>query len=271
MHTTINHSKKTLFANMKSKNLIFSVFFCLTFPVLGISQKANHSFTHWSGIEIGFPTLNSGNWKSLDENHDLTTQDRNSISFGFNLLEKKWGNSNSGTGFFTGLSFSIKSYDWEKNIELKNNGDLAVNQLQIIENTEENFKLNQLNVISLSVPLILELNFSKNQKSHFHLASGFLANWNLSEDQYFQYNNEKGRFQNYRKQNVGVNRFSLDHTFRLGVGKYTFFVTQGITPFFQEKVMKNIYSASFGVSLIPFDVKSEDQKKKYNIKDRWKI
>ncbi len=256
---------------MTNKIYSFLAIVCFTFPLISNAQKANHSFTHWSGIEIGFPTLNSGNWKSLGENHDLSTQDRNSISFGFNLLEKKWGNSSSGTGFFSGLSFSIKSYDWEKNIELKNNGDLAVNQLQIIENAEENFKLNQLNVLSLSVPLMLEINFSKNQRSHFHMASGFLANWNLSEDQYFQYSNEKGRFQNYRKQNVGVNKFSLDHTFRLGFGKYTFFFTQGITPFFQEKVMKNIYSASFGISLVPFDVKSEDQKKKYNIKERWKI
>lgn len=256
---------------MTNKTYFFLTILSLCIPVIGISQKANHSFTHWSGIEIGFPTLNSGNWKSLDENHDLKTQDRNSIYFGFNVFEKKWGNSSSGTGFFTGLSLGIKSYDWKKNIELKNNSELTTNQLQFVVNTKENFKWNQLNVITLSVPLILEMNFSNNQKNHFHLASGFLANWTISEDQYFQYSNDNGRFQNYRKQNVGVNRFSLDHTLRLGFGKYTFFITQGITPFFKESAIKNIYSASFGVSLIPFDVKSEEQKKKYNIKERWKI
>lgn len=270
MHTT-NHSKMTLFAIMQHKYLILSVLFCLMLPFLGNAQKANHSFTHWSGIEFGFPMLNGGNGKNLQENHDLTTDDRKSFSLGFNILEKKWGNASSGTGFYTGLSFGMDTYDWKKNIELKNNADLANNQLQIIENTEENFKFNQLNVFSLSVPLMLEINFSKNQKKHFHLASGFLANWNLSEDQYFQYSNDKGRFQNYRRQNVGVNRFTIDHNLRFGFGKYTFFITQGITPFFKETAIKKIYSASFGFSVIPFDVKSEDQKKKYNIKDRWKI
>ena len=256
---------------MTNKIYFFLAVLCFSFPFAGKSQKANHSFTHWSGLEIASPYLNNGNSSELKGDHDLKTDENKSIGIRFNLLEKKWGNTASGTGFLTGLSLGMDSYDWKKNIELKTNGDLSMNQLQIIENSTENFKSNQLNVFKLSIPLLLEINFSKNQKKHLHLSTGVLANWHISQDQYFQYTNEKGRIQNYRKDDVGVKRFSLEHTVRFGFGKFTFFMTQGITPFFEETSVQNIYNASIGFSLIPFDSKSGDEKKKYNIKDHWKI
>ncbi len=240
-------------------------------PLISWSQKANHSFTHWAGMELGFPTITHQGGQMLSSDHNLKTDEKKSISIQFNFIEKKWTNTASGTGFLTGFSLGMDSYDWKSNIALKNNGDLAENQLQFVENTEENYKNNQLNIIKASVPLLLEINLSTNQKNHFHISSGFIANWNFSHDQYFMYNNEDGRFQNYRKQDVGVQRFSVDHTVRFGFGKYTFFLTQGITPLFKASSIKNIYAASFGFSLIPFDSKSEDNDKKYNIKERWRI
>jgi hypothetical protein len=255
---------------MATKSIIVGLIIS-SLPFLGWSQKVNHSFTHWSGVELGFPTLTHRGGEMLSDEHALKTDDNKSISIRFNFFEKKWTNTASGTGFLTGLSFGMDSYDWKSNIALKNNGDLSENQLQFIENTEENYKFNQLNVVKASVPLLLEINLSANQRKHFHISSGVIAHVHLSHDQYFLYNNEDGRFQNYRKQDVGVQRFSVDHTVRLGFGKYTFFLTQGITPLFKESSIKNIYAASFGFSIIPFDSKSEETKKKYNIKERWKI
>ncbi|MEN9333600.1 MAG: hypothetical protein RLY35_780 [Bacteroidota bacterium] len=255
---------------MTTKSIFLGLIICL-FPFLGSSQKVNRSFTHWSGVELGFPTLTHKGGAMLSAEHSLKTDEKKSISFQLNFVEKKWSNTASGTGFLSGLSFGMDSYDWKSNIALKNNGDLSENQLQFVENTEEKYKYNQLNIIKVSVPLLLEINLSTNQKNHFHIASGFVAHWNISHDQYFLYNNEDGRFQNYRKQDVGVQRFSVDHTVRLGFGKYTFFLTQGITPLFKEASIKNIYAASFGLSIIPFDLKSEEQDKKYNIKERWRI
>lgn len=78
------------------------------------SQKPNHSFTHWSGIELGFPYLNQGSNQALPDDHNLAVDNNNSISFRFNFVEKKWSNTETGTGFLSGLSFGIDSYDWKK-------------------------------------------------------------------------------------------------------------------------------------------------------------
>lgn len=241
-------------------------------PASPDQENCNYSNqTHWNGMDLYIPWLGDANGNNANISPWLEQDMNKSAGIRINFIEKKFAFTKNGTGLYTGLGFSLESYAWKKNIQLRYSDATATNMLTYSYQPDNDYEDNELRISKFTVPLMLELNFGRAEKPQFHVSAGLLGHWRFGIKTYQTYHNQFGDFKVKNKNDFGVRPFTADLSASIGYGRTKVFVTIPTQTFFKNNVTNPIYNFSAGFTVLAFDSNERIEKKKEEIIKRWKI
>ena len=205
---------------------------------------------HWAGFDIGMGTL-------LNDNQSLypywNATQINLSTYAFNLFEYKLPLAKQFLGLTTGLGFNVNSiamnqYDPVHTTGVNSSGAGPDTVFAVINNTFE-YRRNNLNFVTFTVPLLIEVCSKKETKNSFYLDLGAVGYFNfgrswetagkLSNGDRFQHQ-VNGRFQ--------MARLGAYATVRTGFDHYGLFANYNLTPLFKKEATGLVYPLTFGVT-----------------------
>jgi uncharacterized glyoxalase superfamily protein PhnB len=217
-------------------------------------SELKNELTHFAGIDFGFCQLMDANgsttrdtvaqWLSLNGNRSLTWR--------FNLLEKKFRIYHDYIGVYTGFAIAYNSYGLDNNVDVLTDSEDKVLYAVSIDPQTRNYHKNKIRNTILQVPLMLEFNSRKEIKKNFHFAAGAIGGWVTSTITKQKWENETGKYTNRRKEEFEVTPFTLDLSARVGYKKTALFVSYSLTPLFNSNKGPVVYPIAFGVQLSQF-------------------
>ena len=217
-------------------------------------SELKNELTHFAGIDFGFCQLMDSNgsltrdsatqWLSLNNSRSLTWR--------FNLLERKFRIYHDYVGMYTGFAIAFNSYGLANNVDVM--ADKAENAPHAawVDPQTRNYYKNKIRNTVLQVPLMLEFNSRKEIKKNFNLAFGAIGGWVTSTITKQKWENEFGKYTNRRKEDFEITTFTLDLSARVGYKKTALFVSYGLTPLFNSNKGPVVYPIVFGIQLSQF-------------------
>ena len=217
-------------------------------------KELKSELTHFAGIDFGFCQV-------MDENGSLTRDsttgwlsinNNKSLTWRFNLLEKKLRIYHDYVGIYTGFAVAYNSYGFARNSDVVVDKEGAGIYAVEIVDINRNYKKNKLRNTILQVPIMLEFNSRNQIKQNFHLAFGAIGGWVTSTITKQKWENETGKYTERRKEDFLVTPFTLDISARIGYKKSALFFTYGLTPLFEKSSGLAVYPITFGIQLTQF-------------------
>ena len=218
---------------------------------LNTEKKHNvdmQNFTYWAGIDLGVNTL----WISdrvRDENEWLDIDEKQSISFSLNVIEKKIPLIKHYLGLNTGLGFTWQNFEFNDSLSIVNLGGDSIVGLSA---SPLEYEKNRLKVGYIKIPLLLEINTSKQEEKNFHIAAGFIAGWNYRTVFKQKYEVDNDTVKSKVKGDYNVSPFSLEASARVGYGDLTLFASASITSLFEEDKGPEVYPFTVGLTVLAF-------------------
>jgi hypothetical protein len=223
-------------------------------PPVKPDNEVKSELTHFAGIDLGFCQL-------IDDNGSLTRDsatswlsinNNKSLSWRFNLLEKKFRIYHDYVGIYTGFAIAYNSFGFARNSDVVVDKDGAgVSAVEVIDDNR-NYHKNKLRTTILQVPLMLEFNSRNDIKKNFHFAVGAIGGWVTSTITKQKWENETGKYTARRKEDFLVSPYTIDFSARIGYKKSALFFTYGLTPLFEKNQGLSVYPITFGIQLTQF-------------------
>jgi hypothetical protein len=205
-------------------------------------------FTYWAGIDLGVSTLLMTD-QVKDENEWLDIDEKQSISFSLNVIEKKIPLIKHYLGLNTGLGFTWQNFEFNDSLSIVNlSGDSIVG----LSAAPLEYEKNRLKVAYLKIPILLEINTSKHEEKNFHIAAGFIAGWNYRTVFKQKYELDSDTVKSKVKGGYNVNPFSLEASARVGYGDLTLFASASLTGLFEEDKGPTVYPFTVGLTVLAF-------------------
>ena len=234
---------------------------------IDIDSSTKEELTHWGGVDVGVNMLLSPNGGiDLGEGNEWLDQNyARSMSWNFNLIEKKIRIVEDYAGIITGVGLSYNSFGLADSVNVENkfsifefdDDGMLINETRIdstngVFNSNIEYTKNKLRTSSLRIPILLEFNTSNNNERSFHVAAGVIGGWQFSTIVKQKYEEEGHSYKNRKKGDYNVSDFSLDAHLRVGYRDFTLWANMGLAPFFQDGKGPEVYPMSVGLSLVPW-------------------
>ena len=217
-------------------------------------DELKNELTHFAGIDFGFCQLMDSNGSTTRDTAAqwLTLNSNRSLTWRFNLLEKKFRIYHDYVGIYTGFAIAFNSYGLDNNVDVLTGSEDKVLYAISIDPQTRNYYKNKIRNTILQVPLMLEFNSRKDLKKNFHFAAGAIGGWVTSTITKQKWENEHGKYTNRRKEEFEVTPFTLDISARMGYKKTALFVSYSLTPLFNSNKGPVVYPIAFGIQLSQF-------------------
>lgn len=214
------------------------------------SEGASKYDAHWAGFDFGMGTL-------LNDNQSLypywNATQINLSTYAFNLFEYKLPLAKQFLGLTTGLGFNVNSiamnqYDPVHTTGVNSTGTGPDTVFAVINNTLE-YRRNNLNFVTFTVPLLIEVCSKKKTKNSFYLDLGAVGYFNFGRSWETAGKLSNGdRFQYQVNSRYQMARLGAYATVRTGFDHYGLFANYNLTSLFKKEATGLVYPLTFGVS-----------------------
>jgi hypothetical protein len=129
-----------------------------------------------------------------------------------------------------GLGFQFESYAFDANIRLTD----APN-LEGIEDTLRDYRMNTLNANYVTLPVMLQFNTKRNLDKAFHIAVGAIAGYRVGSNMTYKWSEGGRRQRERRRDDYALEPFRISAIAQVGLGSSIFWVQYDLTPKFTPK------------------------------------
>lgn len=206
----------------------------------------NSDFKHWQGLELGVNGL-------MDYKNTLNVPDgatfleldyAKSYQFGLNLLEKDFHIYKNYINLVTGLGFNFNHYALENNVTI--NADTSYIWAT---NDSIKYRKNKLNVSTIRVPLMLEINTSKNANKNFHIAAGMEFAYRIHSVTKQRFDLDDKHYRIKQRDDFNLEPFSYGLAARIGYNNVTVYANYSLSRLFKKNAGPQVYPVTVGVCL----------------------
>lgn len=206
----------------------------------------NSDFKHWQGLELGVNGL-------MDYKNTLNVPDgatfleldyAKSYQFGLNLLEKDFHLYKNYINLVTGFGFNFNHYALENNVTI--NADTT---FIWASNDSIKYRKNKLNVSTIRVPLMLEINTSKNANKNFHIAAGMEFAYRIHSVTKQRFDMDDKHYRIKQRDDFNLEPFSYGLLARVGYNNVTVYANYSLSRLFKKNAGPQVYPVTVGVCL----------------------
>jgi len=214
-----------------------------------VDEEENRKYfdAHWAGFDFGTLILMSDLFKTDFHNNDYwNNKIIRSATYNFNFFDVKFPIIKQYLGLTTGLGWNISTIGLSSNYDINHTADT----LFATVNATQEYRVNNLNVQYITLPLLLEFATKQDQKKSFYLAAGVIGGVRV-----YSNTTKTGKYSNGDFFNLNVRSkynfapFSLEATVRSGYGPIGLFATYNLTTLFKEGKTVAVYPFRAGLSL----------------------
>ncbi|MCZ4408765.1 outer membrane beta-barrel protein [Cryomorphaceae bacterium 1068] len=209
-------------------------------------NSPKYQLTWWDGIDIGLNgILNKDYGTSLSDDPTsgmLEPGFFNSRYIAVNFGQVKVRLAQDYVGLVSGLTFQIYNYKFSGSDELIFAGD----SMLISPTGEKNVSKNKLRAEYIGIPLLLEFNTSLDPKKSFHITAGVVGKVRLGNMYKQKYSLDGNNNKASLKGELGLNRWAVDATVRVGYRRLTLFGQVGLLPIFDNANTEDVFAVSSG-------------------------
>jgi hypothetical protein len=210
-------------------------------------SSSRYDLTWWDGIDLGFNGIaefNSGSTPD-PESEILNPGFVQSRYISFNFAQVKLRLIKDYVGIASGMSFQIYNYNYGGSTEFAFGDSLAA-----FPSGEKNITKNKFRPSYFAVPLLLEFNTSLDPRKSFHVSAGVIGKVLIGTMYKQKFELDGDNFKTSIKGNMGLNRWGLDATVRVGYRKLTFFGQMGLLPLFENTDKSpDVFTYAAGINL----------------------
>jgi len=209
-------------------------------------KNDKYDLTWWNGVDVGVNGI-------LGKNHDFALGDESSFLeprlaqsryIAFNFAQVKARIVKDYVGITTGLTFEIYSFKYGGSDQFVFAGD----SLFSAPSGEKNITKNKLRAEYVGIPLLLEINTSDDPDRAFHISAGVIGKVRLGNMYKQKFDLDGDNSKTSIKGDLGLNRWALDATARIGYGYFTVFAQVGILPMFDNDNTGDVYNFATGIA-----------------------
>jgi hypothetical protein len=158
------------------------------------------------------------------------------------------GNENSPAQVKYGIEMAWTNYAYDRSVVPIKTAD----EVLFVEGVQQSYNKNKMNITSINVPLMLQLDWSGNRglENGFNLGIGGYAGFRIgsnSKAKYRDENNEKVKIVN--KSNFYLNDFNYGLQAQIGIGGVNLFARYALNTLFQENRGPELTPVVFGIVL----------------------
>lgn len=206
-----------------------------------------YDLTWWDGIDLGINGIaefNSGSTPD-PESEILNSRPIQSRYISFNFAQVKLRLIKDYVGLASGMSFQIYNYNYGGSTEFAFGDSLVA-----FPSGDKNVNKNKFRPSYFAMPLLLEFNTSLDPKKSFHVSAGVIGKVLIGTMYKQKYELDGDRFKSNIKGDLGLNRWGLDATVRVGYRKLTFFGQMGLLPLFENTDSNpDVFTYAAGINL----------------------
>lgn len=210
-------------------------------------RSSKYDLTWWDGIDLGINGIaefNSGSTPD-PESEILNSRPIQSRYISFNFAQVKLRLIKDYVGLASGMSFQIYNYNYGGSTEFAFGDSLVA-----FPSGNKNVNKNKFRPSYFAMPLLLEFNTSLDPKKSFHVSAGVIGKVLIGTMYKQKYELDGDRFKTNIKGNMGLNRWGLDATVRVGYRKLTFFGQMGLLPLFENTDNNpDVFTYAAGINL----------------------
>lgn len=209
-------------------------------------KNDKYDLTWWNGVDVGVNGILGKNrdFNLGDENAFLEPRLAQSRYIAFNFAELKGRIVKDYVGFTTGLTVEIYNFKYGGSNDFAFGGD----SLFAFPSGEKNITKNKLRAEYVGIPLLLEINTSDDPDRAFHISAGVIGKVRLGNMYKQKYDIDGNNNKTTIKGELGLNRWALDATARIGYGYWTVFAQVGILPMFDNDNTGDVYNFATGIA-----------------------
>ncbi len=209
-------------------------------------KNDKYDLTWWSGVDVGVNGILGRNrdFALGDESAFLEPRLAQSRYIAFNFAEVKARIVKDYVGITTGLTFEIYSFKYGGSNEFVFAGDSLFSS----PSGEKNITKNKLRAEYVGIPLLLEINTSDDPDRAFHISAGVIGKVRLGNMYKQKFDIDGDNSKTAIKGDLGLNRWALDATARIGYGYWTVFAQVGILPMFDNDNTGDVYNFATGIA-----------------------
>lgn len=202
---------------------------------------------HWAGLELGFHgVLNADHNTNFTPEADfMAIEQTQSWVLSTNLLEFNFALKRPNIGLVTGAGIEWSRLSFQSDFTLV----LQDDQTSSIP-TDMDLYTNQLNMLFVNIPLILEMQFPANREHNFHLGVGVIGGLRVKSHQNQKWRTEGMKHENKQYGELNLNSFRYAATLRLGYSYVNLFANYSFTPLFQSGKGPEVYPFQVGIVLL---------------------
>jgi hypothetical protein len=170
-----------------------------------------------------------------------------SIGVNYNIFDLKFPIIGEHLGITTGFGVGIQSYSFRNNYVLQHTADT----IYAVSDTLYDFRLNKLNVATLSIPLFLDYSSNSKFDKSYYMAVGVIGTYNYGVKQRTTGSYANGdEFDNSTISAFNMNRWTLDATARIGYGHFGMFVSYQLNSMFKTGHTVAVYPFRIGFNIL---------------------
>lgn len=219
----------------------------LLWDQLSFKRKRGKYRGHWAGFGVGFSALLTpeNNVELEQEAAFLDLEHFKSWYLEVNPLELNIPIYKPVVGFTTGIGFSWSHYRFKNNFVLSQQ-DPTVEYIPATQTMD----FNQLNVLQVNVPLLLEFNFLSSAKHQFHVGAGPIVSYVLAASQTTKWETETQQVTKKYRDGLSLNKFTYGATLRVGYSYFHLFANYSLVHLFEENEGPEVHPVSAGLILM---------------------
>lgn len=204
---------------------------------------------HWNGFELGINSLMNKNQSYELEASDkyMTLNTNRSLNFNLNVFERNASIVSDRLGLVSGLGIEWYNYFFA------NKNSIAIDSIGNVSEKfiSNNVKKSKLTAMYLSIPLMLEFNFSGNQPQYqrFHISVGIIGSMKVnSHTKVVHYSNgNEIKEKDWKSFNLTVFRYG--YIAKMGFGHLSVYASYYPTPLFRKNLGPELYPFNVGIAL----------------------
>lgn len=211
-------------------------------------NTGNDNVQHFNGLYLGITGLRNPQ-NTLNLNPSTIKLDyAKSFNVNVNLFEKSARIIGEYFKVSTGLGLNMASYRLMDNIELVK----TPTGIAEIKNPTVNYRKNDLNTATLTVPILFGISTSQMQDKGFKLAFGGEAGYLFNSNIRRKYDMGNETFKPKVKSDFYLNRFTFSAIARIGINDITFYGQYNLVSLFEKNKGPEIYPFVVGIRLLQF-------------------
>jgi len=203
---------------------------------------------HWAGFDIYMSQFMNDQREMQFNNHPYWENNEvKSIGLNYNIFDLKFPIIGEHLGITTGLGMGFQSYSFRNNYVLQHTADT----IYAVSDTVFNFKFNKLNVVTISIPLLLDYSSNKKFEKSYFMAVGVIGTYNYGTKQRTTGTYANGdKFDNSTISPFNMNRWTLDATARIGYGHFGMFISYQLNSMFKTGHTVAVYPFRIGFNIL---------------------